>query len=82
MYGYRASKAAVNAVGRSLALDLRERGIAVLLLHPGFVRTDMTGGAGMIDADESARALAQRLDELTLAHTGTFLHQNGEPLPW
>jgi NAD(P)-dependent dehydrogenase (short-subunit alcohol dehydrogenase family) len=82
MYGYRASKAAVNAVGRSLAMDLRERGIAVQLLHPGFVRTDMTGGAGMIDADESARTLVQRLDELTLEQTGTFRHQNGEMLLW
>ena len=82
MYGYRASKAAVNAVGRSLAMDLRERGVAVQLLHPGFVRTDLTRGNGNINADESARTLVQRLDELTLEQTGTFRHQNGEYLPW
>ena len=82
MYGYRASKAAVNAVGRSLAMDLRERGVAVQLLHPGFVRTDLTRGNGNINADEAARKLIERLDELTLEQTGTFRHQNGEYLPW
>lgn len=82
MFGYRASKAAVNAIGRSLAHNLRERGIAVQLLHPGFVRTEMTGGNGLIDADESARALIACIDELTLESTGTFRHQNGEMLPW
>ena len=82
MYGYRASKAAVNAVGRSLSLDLRADGVAVVLLHPGFVRTDMTGGNGHIDPDESARTLAARIDELTLHTSGSFVHQNGETLPW
>jgi NAD(P)-dependent dehydrogenase (short-subunit alcohol dehydrogenase family) len=82
MYGYRASKAAVNAVGRSLAMDLKERGVAVQLLHPGFVRTDLTRGNGIINADESARTLVERIDELTLEETGTFRHQNGEYLPW
>jgi fructose-bisphosphate aldolase class 1 len=54
----------------------------VQLLHPGFVRTDMTGGNGLIDPDESAHTLQQRLDELTLEQTGTFRHQNGEMLEW
>lgn len=82
MYGYRASKAAVNAVGKSLAMNLRDEGIAVQLLHPGYVRTGMTGGNGLIDADESARTLVACIDELTLEQTGTFRHQNGEMLPW
>jgi len=82
MYGYRASKAAVNMVGRSLAHDLRSRGIAVQLLHPGFVRTGMTGGNGHVDPDVSARDLVARIDELSIASTGTFRHANGEPLPW
>jgi len=81
-YGYRMSKAAVNMAGRSLAHDLKPRGIAVAILHPGFVRTDMTGGQGLIDADESVRGLLARIDELTLASTGGFWHQNGERLPW
>jgi NAD(P)-dependent dehydrogenase (short-subunit alcohol dehydrogenase family) len=81
-YGYRMSKAALNAAGVSLAHDLKPRGIAVALLHPGYVRTEMTGRQGLIDADESARTLLQRIDELTLETTGRFLHQNGDALPW
>lgn len=81
-YGYRMSKAALNAAGMSLAQDLKPAGIAVVMLHPGAVRTEMTGGQGMIDAPESARGLIARIDELTLATTGRFLHQNGTALPW
>lgn len=82
MYGYRASKAAVNMIGKSLAQDLAPRGVMVQLLHPGAVRTEMTGGSGMIDADESAAGLLARIDEMTPASSGAFFHQNGEPLPW
>ena len=81
-YGYRMSKAAVNAAGKSLAVDLRERGIAVALLHPGYVRTDMTAHNGLIDADESVRGLLARMDALRLESSGGFWHQNGEALPW
>ena len=81
-YGYRMSKAAVNAAGRSLAMDLKDRGIAVALLHPGFVRTGMTGGEGFIETGESAAGLVARMDELTLETTGRFWHANGESLPW
>lgn len=81
-YGYRMSKAALNAAGVSLAVDLQPRGIAVVLLHPGAVRTDMTGGGGMIGPEESARGLLARIDELSLENSGRFLHQNGETLPW
>lgn len=81
-YGYRASKAAVNAIGRSLAMDLRPRGIAVFLLHPGYVATDMVGGSGDISPAQSAAQLVARLDQLTLAETGSFWHANGSVLPW
>jgi NAD(P)-dependent dehydrogenase (short-subunit alcohol dehydrogenase family) len=81
-YGYRMSKAALNAAGASLAHDLKPRGIAVVVLHPGSVRTAMTRGHGMIDVDEAVRGLLQRIDELRLETTGRFLHQNGEALPW
>jgi NAD(P)-dependent dehydrogenase (short-subunit alcohol dehydrogenase family) len=81
-YGYRASKAALNAIGKSLAEDLRPCGVAVFLLHPGFVRTDMTGGQGDVDADTSACNLLARMDSLDLAQSGTFWHANGQPLPW
>jgi NAD(P)-dependent dehydrogenase (short-subunit alcohol dehydrogenase family) len=81
-YGYRMSKAALNAMGMSLARDLKSRGIAVALLHPGYVRTDMTGGAGAVDPADAARMLVQRIDGLTLENSGTFWHANGERLPW
>lgn len=81
-YGYRMSKAALNAMGVSLALDLKPRHIAVTMLHPGYVRTEMTGRHGNLDPDESARLLVARIDALTLASTGGFWHANGESLPW
>ncbi|HEX3695968.1 MAG TPA: SDR family oxidoreductase [Polyangia bacterium] len=81
-YGYRMSKAALNAAGVSMARDLRQAGIAVAILHPGYVRTDMTGGAGNVGPDESARMLIDRLDALTMTTSGTFWHANGQVLPW
>jgi NAD(P)-dependent dehydrogenase (short-subunit alcohol dehydrogenase family) len=81
-YGYRMSKAALNAAGVSLAHDLEPRGIAVVILHPGAVRTGMTGGEGALDPDESAAGLLRRIDELELGTTGRFLHVNGDALPW
>jgi NAD(P)-dependent dehydrogenase (short-subunit alcohol dehydrogenase family) len=81
-YGYRMSKAALNAAGVSLAHDLRPRGIAVAILHPGFVRTDMTDHAGTLEASASARLLLARIDALTLETSGGFWHASGERLPW
>ena len=81
-YGYRMSKAAVNAAGKSLAMDLRERDIAVALLHPGYVRTEMVGGGGDVEPEQAAAGLIARLDELTIETSGGFWHANGQALPW
>ena len=81
-YGYRMSKAALNIASVSLARDLAERGIAVAILHPGWVRTGMTGGTGHVEPAESARQLIARIDGLSMASTGTFWHANGQVLPW
>lgn len=81
-YGYRMSKAAVNMAGRSLARDLENDGVAVAVLHPGFVRTDMTDHQGLVDAPESAAGLMARIDQLSLQTSGSFWHANGEELPW
>ena len=81
-YGYRMSKAALNMAGKSLAMDLRGRGVAVALLHPGMVKTDMVGGGGQVEPEDAARGLLARIDELTLETTGGFWHANGERLPW
>ncbi len=81
-YGYRASKAALNAFGKSLAMDLKPKGIAVAQLHPGYVQTRMVGFSGHITPAEAARGLAGRIEGLTLENTGSFWHSNGETLPW
>jgi NAD(P)-dependent dehydrogenase (short-subunit alcohol dehydrogenase family) len=80
-YGYRASKTAVNQIGTNLKHDLLPKGIAVGLLHPGLVATDMTGGQG-ISPKDSAKGLIQRIDALNLSNTGGFWHAEGYVLPW
>jgi len=81
-YGYRMSKAAANMVGVNLSHDFKPREIAVGLLHPGYVRTNMTGGNGQTDAASAASGLIERMDALSMATTGTFWHAEGYELPW
>jgi NAD(P)-dependent dehydrogenase (short-subunit alcohol dehydrogenase family) len=82
-YGYRMSKVALNMAGRSLAIDLRSRCIAVALLHPGLVRTRMVNfNPQGISPEEAVRGLLARIDALSLATSGGFWHANGEVLPW
>lgn len=81
-YGYRMSKAALNMAVKSLAVDLKSRSIATVLLHPGYVKTRMTEFHGEITPEESARGLFKILGEMTLAKTGTFWHTNSEALSW
>lgn len=81
-YGYRMSKAALNMAGKSLAHDLKPQGVAVILLHPGMVKTEMVGDHGQVEPEQAAQGLLARIDALTLAATGSFWHANGERLPW
>ncbi len=82
-YGYRMSKVALSMAGKSLAHDLKPEGIAVAILHPGWVSTRMTDFTRSgISPEQSVNGLLARIDELTLATTGTFWHANGEVLPW
>ena len=82
-YGYRMSKVALCMAGKSLAIDLAPRGIAVAILHPGLVRTRMTGfTAHGISVEQSVQGLLARIDALSLASSGSFWHANGELLPW
>lgn len=71
-YIYRASKAAVLNVGRNLAAELADEGIAVGIYHPGWVRTDMGGPGGEIDVDSAADGLMSRFDALSINTTGCF----------
>ena len=82
LYGYRMSKAALNMASVSLAKDLAPKGIMVVALHPGFIRTGMTGGAGNDDPPVAVKGLLARIDELTPSTSGKFFHANGEELPW
>ena len=81
-YGYRMSKAALNMAGCLLAHDLSDRSIAVQLLHPGSVRTDMSQGLGETEPSESARNLIARMDDLSMHNSGRFVHINGRTISW
>lgn len=81
-YIYRASKAAAINLGRNLAVDLKPKGIAVGIYHPGWVRTDMGGDQGEISVAESAQGLVQRIAALDLAQTGAFETWDGRPHPF
>ena len=82
-YGYRMSKVALCMAGKSLAIDLKPRGIAVAVLHPGLVSTRMTGFTPSgITPEDSVIGLLTRIDLLTLENSGNFWHSNGEIIPW
>jgi NAD(P)-dependent dehydrogenase (short-subunit alcohol dehydrogenase family) len=72
----------VNAIGKSLAVDLRPRGIAVYLLHPGYVATDMVGRSGDIKPEVAAQRMIELVDRLDMDESGSFHHSNGSELPW
>ncbi|MEE4360233.1 MAG: SDR family oxidoreductase [Pseudomonadales bacterium] len=81
-YAYCSSKAAVNKVMRLASLELEKGGIAVSLIHPGWVKTDMGGAGADLTVDESAAGIMDVIDALTLETTGRFLKWNGEPHDW
>ncbi|MFQ6370982.1 SDR family oxidoreductase [Shewanella sp. YIC-542] len=81
-YLYRSSKAALNAASKSLALDLAGEGIKAVVIHPGWVRTDMGGPHGLIDAATSATGIKALLAQLTAADSGHFFDYQGRELPW
>jgi len=81
-YIYRSSKAGLNAVGRSLSLDLAQDGIVVVLLHPGWVRTDMGGPHGLIDPPESVAGLRRVIEGTNQDNSGRFVAYDGEALDW
>jgi len=81
-YAYRMSKAAMNMAGRSMAVDLGSDDIDVVILHPGWVKTDMGGPHARITVEESITGMMQVLDKLDAEMSGTFWHSNGKQLPW
>jgi NAD(P)-dependent dehydrogenase (short-subunit alcohol dehydrogenase family) len=81
-YLYRSSKAALNAALKSLAIDLRSRSIGVLILHPGWVKTDMGGKNALIEVEESITGMRQVIADFTLAQSGSFIRYDGVTAPW
>ncbi|MEO5574094.1 MAG: SDR family oxidoreductase [Gammaproteobacteria bacterium] len=81
-YLYRSSKTALNSVMKSLSVDLKPRGIGALVLHPGWVKTDMGGAGGQITPEESVRGMRSVIERFTLKDTGHFLNYDGRELPW
>ena len=81
-YAYGAAKAGLNRMMRSVALDVKDRGIIVGLVHPGWVQTDMGGAAAEITPQESASGIRQVTADWTLEQSGDFLKWNGETHPW
>jgi len=82
MYAYRASKAALNAVGKSLSQDLKAKGVVVMVLHPGWVKTDMGGSRGNLTVTEAVEAQLDLIARANPAMSGRFFHSNGQDLPW
>ncbi|EGZ12883.1 hypothetical protein PHYSODRAFT_561779 [Phytophthora sojae] len=81
-YSYGASKAAVNMVNSSLAADLKKDNIAAIVVHPGYVVTDLTGGLGDVRTDESVRGMTSVIEKVTMKDTGKFYHFKGREMPW
>ena len=81
-YIYRSSKTAVNQVVKCLSIDLADRGISVLSLHPGWVKTDMGGPNAEISTDESVSGLKAILQSGGLAQSGQFIEYDGSSIPW
>ena len=81
-YFYRTSKSALNSAAKSLSIDWKADGISVLMLHPGWVRTDMGGSNAKLDIDTSVSKMLDVINTLDMGKTGTFLNYEGKKLEW
>ena len=81
-YIYRSSKSAVNMVIKSIAIDLESNDIISVLLHPGWVRTDMGGPSGLISVEQSVSGMLSVIREVTSADSGKFIAYDGQIVPW
>ena len=81
-YVYRSSKTALNAVVKSLSVDLENEGIVVALIHPGWVKTDMGGPNALIDKETSVRGMTEVISNLDISSTGNFYNYDGSIIPW
>lgn len=79
---YRSSKAALNAAMKSLAIGLKDQSVGVLIFHPGWVRTDMGGPNGLINAEQSIAGMRTLIKNFSLNQSGSFVKYDGTPMPW
>jgi NAD(P)-dependent dehydrogenase (short-subunit alcohol dehydrogenase family) len=79
---YRSSKAALNAAMKSIAIELKEQAVGVLIFHPGWVKTDMGGNNAPLEAVQSIAGMRQAISAFSLEQTGHFVKYDGTPLPW
>lgn len=81
-YVYRSSKAALNAAMKSAANDLKDRGISVVVIHPGWVRTDMGGASALLTVEQSAKSIRELLGRVSIEDTGKFFNYDGTVISW
>ena len=81
-YSYRASKAALNMAVKILANDLKSMGVTAIVVHPGWVRTDMGGSSAALSVKESVDGLMKVIDKIGLRDTGCFINYDGSRIPW
>jgi NAD(P)-dependent dehydrogenase (short-subunit alcohol dehydrogenase family) len=81
-YAYRSSKAALNMAAKSMSVDLKGKGITVVVFHPGWVQTDMGGSGAPVTPSESVAGMRAKIAKLTAADSGHFFNYTGQPIPW
>jgi len=81
-YFYRTSKSALNSAAKSLSIDWKADEISVLMLHPGWVKTDMGGSKAKLEIDESVNSMIKVIEASNISNTGSFLNYNGDKLEW
>ena len=81
-YSYRASKAALNMAVKILANDLKARGVTAIVVHPGWVRTDMGGSSAALSVEQSVKGLMKVIDRVGICDTGSFINHDGSRIPW
>ena len=81
-YFYRSSKSALNSAAKSLAIDWKDKNISVLMLHPGWVKTDMGGESAKLEIPDSIQRMIQVISDLNLETSGSFVNYEGNKLEW
>ena len=81
-YAYRTSKTALNMAAKCMSIDLKDRGITVVIFHPGWVQTDMGGNSAPIRVIDSVAGMRAKIAKLTTADSGHFFNYTGQPIPW